>query len=244
MQKIGIVGASGYTGYELIKLLAKHPEVELAVLNSRSNAGKKVSELYPDFNDKDLKFTGYSVDDINTINPKLLFLALPNGEAMKIVPKLNKRMKIVDLSADYRFKDKEDYEKIYKITHSDKERKAVYGLPELYSSKIKKARLVANPGCYATASILSALPIQKLAKYIIFDCKSGWSGAGKDSDYAKDASLLKDNMIAYKLTNHRHKYEVEQLVKTKLSFTPHVISAFRGLISTTHVLLKKPIESL
>jgi N-acetyl-gamma-glutamyl-phosphate reductase len=242
MKKVGIIGASGYTGYELVKMLTKHPEVELIILNSRSNADKKVSELYPDFDDKSLEFTSYTIDEINSLSPKLLFLALPNGEAMKIVPQLKKKIKVIDLSADYRFKKPEQFEKIYKIEHLDKGRKAVFGLPELFKDKIKKAKLVANPGCYVTASILAALPIQKLAKYIVFDCKSGYSGAGKNSVYAEDENVIKDNIVAYKLTDHRHKYEMEQFLKTKMSFTPHVIDTFRGLMCTMHAILKKPID--
>jgi N-acetyl-gamma-glutamyl-phosphate reductase len=237
MKKVGIIGASGYTGYELVKLLTEHSKVDLMVLNSRSYAGKKVKELYPYF-DEDIKFTGYSIDEINSLNLDLLFLALPHGESMKIVPKLKKRMKIVDLGADYRFKKFEKFEEVYGISHSDKGRKAVFGLPELFREKIKKAKLVANPGCYVTASVLAGLPIQKFAKYIVFDCKSGWSGAGKESVYAKDEDVIKDNIQAYKLVKHRHKYEIEQFVKTKMSFTPHVINTYRGLMCTMHAVLR------
>src|SRR3989338_5126978 len=234
-KKVGIIGASGYTGYELIKILKKHPNVELTVLNSKTYAGQTVKSLYPDFFDSSLKFTNVPLEEINKLD--LVFLAVPHKTAMEIVPKL--KCKVVDLSADYRFKKKELYEKVYGIKHTDNKTKAVYGLPELFKEKIKKAKLIANPGCYATVCALSAFPIQKLAKYIVFDCKSGWSGAGKESDYAKDSDILKENMVAYKLVNHRHKYEVEQFIKTKLSFTPHVIDAFQGMMATAHILLKK-----
>src|SRR3989344_7559949 len=222
MIKVGIIGASGYTGYELIKILKKHPKVELLILNSQTYNRKKVKELYPDFDGDDV-YTNYSIDEINKLKLDCIFLATPNGTASGLVPKLNCK-KIVDLSADYRFK-------------------AVYGLPELFKNKIKKAKLVANPGCYATVCALTALPIQKLAKYIVFDCKSGWSGAGKESVYAKDPKgTIKDNLVAYKLTAHRHKPEIEQFIKTKLSFTPHVIDTFQGMMATTHVLLKKKVS--
>jgi N-acetyl-gamma-glutamyl-phosphate reductase len=238
MANIGIIGASGYTGYELIKLLKKHEGVELKVLNSKTYAQQKVSELYPDFEDKELKFTNFSDVEINGAKIDLMFLAVPHTAAMKLVPWYN--MKIVDLSADYRFKDTETFEKVYNVTHEDKKTKAVYGLPELFREKIKKAKVVANPGCYATACILAAYPIQKMTKYIVFDCKSGWSGAGKESIYAKDPQIIKDNLQAYKLTKHRHKYEIEQFIKTKLSFTPHVIDTFQGIMCTAPLLLKKP----
>jgi len=237
MKSVGIIGASGYTGYELIKILKNHKGVELKVLNSSSNAGKKVSSLYKDYQGDDV-FTSYSIDEINSMNLDLIFLATPNGVAMALAPKLN--CKVVDLSADYRFKDSGRYEEIYGIKHQDN-KKAVYGLPELFKEKIKKAKLVANPGCYVTSCILNALPIQKLAKYIIFDCKSGYSGAGKEPCYVNEPKNYQDNIIPYKISKHRHKYEIEQIIKTKLSFTPHVIATFQGLMCTAHYLLKENI---
>ena len=172
--KVGIIGASGYAGYELIKLLKKHPKVDLAVLNSRTYAGKTVKSVYKDFKDPKLKFTNVSLNGLNKLD--VVFLAVPNTIAMSLVPKL--KCKVIDLGADYRFKDAKVFEKVYKEKHTDKKTKAAYGLPELFKEKIKKSKVIGNPGCYATASILAALPIQKLAKNIIFDCKSGYSGAG------------------------------------------------------------------
>lgn len=243
MHKVGIIGASGYTGYELIKILTKHTCVQLVVLNSETYAEQKVKELYNDFSG-DNTFTNYSIEEIKSINIDVVFLAVPNGTAMKLAPQLlNENIKVIDLSADYRFKEPEVYEKVYGFQHNDKVRKAVYGLPELFKDKIKNAKLIANPGCYATGMTLSTYPIQKLAKYIVFDCKSGWSGAGKSSVYAKDPNIIKDNIIAYNLTKHRHKYEISQVIKTKLSFTPHVIDTFQGMMITAHVLLKKNYEA-
>ena len=242
MKKTGIIGASGYTGYELIKILKKHPQTELLVLNSQSYERKKVKELYPDF-DSEETFTNYSVDEINNMKLDCIFLAVPHTKAFELVPKL-KCKKIIDLSADYRFKKIQKYEEVYGAKHLDEKnnKKAVYGLPELFKEKIRKAKIVANPGCYATVCLLTSLPIQKLARYIVFDCKSGWSGAGKDSIYAKDHNTIKENIVAYKLTTHRHKYEIEQFIKTKLSFTPHVIDAYQGMMCTAHVLLKRQIN--
>lgn len=241
--RVGIAGASGYVGHELVKILIKHPKVELIILNSKNNAGKKIKELYPDFTsnqknfNKEFAYTNFSIAEINELAPDIIFLALPHTQAMKYVPAL--KCKIIDLSADYRFKKITDYEKAYGLKHEDKITKAVYGLPELFKEKIKKGRVIANPGCYATTMILSTYPIQKLAKYIIFDCKSGWSGAGKESPYAKDSSIIQDNIIAYSLSKHRHKYEVEQFINTKISFTPQVIDTFRGMMTISHIILKK-----
>lgn len=239
--KAGIIGASGYTGYELIKILTKHKNTELAVLNTGHYGGKAVSSLYGDFKDKSLKFTNYSTDEINKMNIDVLFLCTPNGIAKDLVKQINKKTKIIDLSADFRFKNIKIYEKVYGIKHNIKKNNAVYGLPELagQKAKIKKSKLTANPGCYVTASLLGSLPIKKLIKYAILDCKSGWSGAGKESAYAKDSSLLKDNLIAYKITNHRHKYEIEEYLGMKVSFTPHVIDTFQGMMATCHFVLNK-----
>lgn len=237
--KAGIIGASGYAGYELIKILKKHPKVDLKILNSRTYAGKTVKGLYSDFDDKNLKFTDAPLEELNKLD--VAFLAVPNGTAMKVTKKL--KCKIIDLSADYRYNNKDIYEKIYGIKHIDKKAKDVYGLPELFREKIKKAKVIGNPGCYATACILAALPMQKYCKYIVFDCKSGYSGAGVNPTYNNDPKNYTDNIIAYKLSSHRHKSEIEQFIKTKLSFTPHVIPTFRGIMCTMHAILNKKIDN-
>lgn len=237
--KAGIIGASGYAGYELIKILKKHPKAGLKVLNSRTYAGKTVKSMYPDFNDAKLKFTDVGLDELNSLD--VVFLTAPNGVAMRIAQKL--KCKVIDLSSDYRYKDASAYEKVYGIKHTDKKAKYAYGLPELLREKIKKAKVIGNPGCYATASILAALPIQKYCRHIIFDCKSGYSGAGVKPTYNNDLKNYTDNIIAYKLSNHRHKSEIEQFIKTKLSFTPHVIPTFRGIMCTMHAILNKKMDS-
>jgi len=235
--KAGIIGASGYAGYELIKILKKHPKVDLKALNSRTYTGKTVKSMYPDFNDAKLKFTDVGLDELGSLD--VVFLTVPNGVAMRIAQKL--KCKVIDLSADYRYKDVPTYEKVYGIKHTDKKAKYAYGLPELFKAEIKKAKVIGNPGCYATASILAALPMQKYCKYIVFDCKSGYSGAGVKSTYNNDPKNYTDNIIAYKLSAHRHKSEIEQFIKTKLSFTPHVIPTFRGIMCTMHAILDKKI---
>jgi len=238
--KAGIIGASGYTGYELIKILSKHKNADLAFLNSKSHNGQYVKSVYGDFWDDNLKFTGYSLDEINKKNADVIFTALPSKEAIEIAPKI--KAKVIDLSADFRFSNPKIYEKVYGIKN-DSKIKAVYGLPELFKKKIKNAKVIANPGCYATACLIAALPIQKLASNIIFDCKSGYSGAGIKPTYANQPENYSDNILPYNITKHRHKYEIEQFIKTKLSFTPHVIPVFRGLMCTMHAILKKKIKS-
>ncbi len=241
MKKISILGASGYAGHELLKLLKNHPAgLEIVALNSRNFAGQSVSSLYPDYDGPET-YTKYSLEEINNLKPDLIFSALPHRVSMDAIHQLDETIKVIDLSADYRFANVKTYEQVYNREHVDPSTKAVYGLPELFALDIKQARLVANPGCYATSAILAIYPIQALASYIVLDCKSGWSGAGRESPYAKDPGIIKDNLIAYNLTRHRHKYEIEQFVKTPLSFTPHVIDAFQGSMCTAHVLLKEVI---
>src|SRR5437870_1363067 len=150
MKRVGILGATGYTGHELLKLLKKHPGVELVVLNSRRFAGQMVSSLYSDYEGHE-EYTGYSLEEINELKPDLIFSALPHKVSMDAVKQLDDSIKVIDLSADYRFKDVKTYEQVYDHRHADSTTKAVYGLPELFTDEIKNARLVANPGCYATA---------------------------------------------------------------------------------------------
>ena len=243
MKSVGIIGASGFTGHELLKLLSAHELVDLQVMNSRNYADKKVSSLYSDFEGDDV-YTGYSFDEVKALNLDLIFLALPHAKSMDAIKELDTTTtKLIDLSADYRFKDPAVYEKIYGRTSLPTEHTWVYGLPELFKADIQNAHAVANPGCYATASILAAYPIQDEATHIVFDCKSGWSGAGRDSAYAKNPGLLKDNLIAYNITKHRHKYEVEQFITTPISFTPHVFDTFEGMMCTAHILLKDAANS-
>lgn len=236
--KAGIIGAAGYTGYELIKILSRHKNADLVYPNSRTFNGKTVKSVYRDFFNDKLKFTDASIEELNTAD--IVFTALSSGESLGIVPKL--KTKIIDLSADYRFSNVKVYEKVYGHKHK-KNIKAVYGLPELFRHEIKKANIVANPGCYATASILAALPIQKFSDSIIFDCKSGYSGAGVKPTYVNQKENYTDNIIPYNITKHRHKYEIEQFIKPKVSFTPHVIPTFRGLMCTMHAILDKKLDS-
>lgn len=247
-KKVGIIGASGFAGFELLKILQKHNGVEVLVKNAHSHAGVKISELYPEHADSNEVFSNYSIEEICKMNLDLLFLSLPNGMASEIVPKVkNSKTRIIDLSADYRFKDLKIFEKVYGIKHSDKKiaKNAVYGLPELFRGKIKKAKLVANPGCYATSMILSAYPIVKknLAKHIVFDCVSGYSGAGREKTSTSDyRQMIQGNFVAYDISQHRHLFEVKQFLGKKVSFTPHVFQVFRGIMCSMHAILAKKIS--
>ena len=209
-------------------------------MNSKSHDGQAVKSVYNDFWDDELKFTGLSLDDISKSKPDVVFTALPSKESIGIVSKLKSR--VIDLSADFRFSNPKVYEKIYGMKNNSKI-KAVYGLPELFRNKIKTAKVGANPGCYATACLIAALPVWKSASQIIFDCKSGYSGAGIKPAYVNQPENYGNNIIAYNISKHRHKYEVGQFIKTKISFTPHVIPVFRGLMCTMHAILKKKGDS-
>lgn len=246
-KKIGIIGAAGYAGFELVKLLSRHPGVKVEVMNSATFAGRRICEVYPSFDNKGWTFSNLSVEDILALGLDMLFLATPHGAAMQIVPKVLPYMKVIDISPDYRIRDASMFEKTYTIPHADKKHlaEAVYGLPELFREKIRKARLVSNPGCYATAMALTGLPLADApVQHIIFDCKSGYSGAGREKT-ANDAyqEKIKDNIMPYNLVAHRHIPEAQQFVRTPFSFTPHVLETYKGILCTAHVLLKKDIPT-
>ncbi len=242
MKTAGIIGASGYTGHMLLELLRAHPEVELRVLNSRHYAGQKVGSLYSAFED-DLSYTGYSLEEIAATNLDIIFLALPHAQSMDAVQILDRSSaKLIDMSADYRFQDPRVYARVYGREPLETRRKWVYGLTELFKQDIQTADAVANPGCYATAAILAAYPLKDQLERAIFDCVSGWSGAGRDSVYAKQQKLLEDNIIAYNLARHRHKYEIEQYISGGVSFTPHIFDAVEGIMCTAHLLLKPGVD--
>jgi len=224
--RIGIIGASGYTGFELVKLLESRKDVSLVCLNSETSSGTSVKDLYPEYN-SNLSFTNYSLEEINDLAPDIVFLAMGDGFAESARNIL--KCKIIDLSKDLRFS-----------------RDAIYGLPELHREQIKTAPIVANPGCYATGCILSALPIVKneLSERIIFDCKSGYSGAGRKPSYNNNPKNYSDNVLPYKITTHPHRTEIQKYLGFDiLSFTPHVVPLFRGILCTTHIILKKTIQT-
>jgi len=248
--KVSIIGATGYTGAELVKILLKHPGVEIETITSQSFANKKISEIYP-WLLTDLVCQELNINKI-ALSSSLIFTALPHRTSIKIVGELyKKKKKIVDLSADFRFSDPSVYEKWYEVPHQKKEllKKAVYGLPELYRKKISRARLVANPGCYPTSSILALAPLASndLIKEnsIIIDAKSGVTGAGRALSLTTHFPEVNENVRAYQVKGHRHTPEIEEqlskLAKRKIiiTFVPHLVPVNRGILSTCYVALKQ-----
>lgn len=249
MIKVGIIGASGYTGEELARILALHPGVELTVATSRQYAGKKLSDIFPNLRKiVDLKVEDVVIDEL-VKRADLFFTAVPHQTAMGLVPQLlEKGCKVVDLSADFRIHDAAVYEKWYQA-HSAPGylNQAVYGLPELHREQIKKSSLVANPGCYPTSIILAAAPLLKGGmidpETIIADSKSGASGAGRGAAVGSLFCEVTEGFKAYKVAEHRHTPEIEQEI-TKLagrpvviSFTPHLLPMSRGILSTIYAKL-------
>ena len=244
---VSIVGATGYTGLELVKILLNHPKFNITYI-ANSEGGTTIDKLHPCLtNVIDMEVQKADVDEIAK-NSKLCFLALPHKTAMAFAKKLIKLgVKVVDLSADYRL-ELDTYEKYY-CQHEDKENlpDAVYGLPEFYEKEIKKAFLVANPGCYPTASLLALIPFVKYLKKnsnIFIDAKSGVSGAGKKLSESTHFVTMNDNMFAYNPMKHRHKPEIEEKIKLlenkefNISFVPHLIPVTRGMLISIYATLK------
>lgn len=256
MIKAGIVGITGYTGEELLKILSKHPEAAITGLYGRSSSETKdLKEVYPHFSDLNLKVEALDVDKIKA-NCDVVFLALPHAVAFEVVPQLlDAGVKVIDLSADFRITDAGVYEKWYNVNHTAKNyiTKAVYGLSELNETLIKQAELVANPGCYPTTVLLGCAPAIKSGlinmKGIVVDAKSGISGAGRKptQEYFEKEH---PNFRAYKIAGgHRHIPEIEQELSkmsgedVTLTFTPHIIPVERGMLSTIYVKLNKNIST-
>ncbi|MDP8255622.1 MAG: N-acetyl-gamma-glutamyl-phosphate reductase [Candidatus Alcyoniella australis] len=236
MKRVAIVGASGFSGHDLLKLIKAHPQLELGPLVARSEAGKRVSDLYPDWPGDEV-YIPATPDELAAMDVDLMFLCLPNGQAMKIVPRLPRKMRVVDVSADYRFDNRMRWEQVYGMQHADPARQAVYGLTEWARREVAGARVLANPGCYVTASLMIALPLARegVLSQAVFDCKSGYSGAGRKPSQFNDPEQLRDDILAYKLANHRHQDEISEKLGLEISFTPHVLPAFRGILCTAHL---------
>ena len=251
MIKIGIMGGTGYTGVELLRLLAAHPRADLRVITSRGEAGKKVVELFSNLRSHvDLSFT--EPDAKSLAGCDVVFSATPNGVAMTHARELLKAgVKFIDLAADFRLQDPAAWEKWYGMPHACPEllSEAVYGLPEVNREKIKKARLIANPGCYPTAVQLGFLPLLENdlvdTQHLIADAKSGVSGAGRKAAVHTSFSETADSMKAYEVTGHRHWPEIRQgldAVKGKpvgLTFVPHLAPMIRGIHATLYARLNK-----
>ncbi|MCR5027349.1 MAG: N-acetyl-gamma-glutamyl-phosphate reductase [Methanobrevibacter sp.] len=245
MYKVAIIGASGYTGGELLRMLLNHGEVEITDITSRQYDGTPAHKIHPHIRDSGLVFKNKAPDELDA---DVVFTATPHGASMKIVPKiLETGAKVVDLSGDYRYRDTEVYKKWYGMEHTDKEHKGVFGLPELYRDEIKKADLVANPGCFPTGAILSSYPLVKnnLVDRIVIDSKTGVSGAGVNPSSTTHYPNIADNVNPYKISSHRHMSEIQQELHgfddVKVSFTPHLVPVNRGIQTTSHSFLIKDI---
>ncbi len=245
MIEAGIIGGAGYTGLELLRLLLMHPQVKVSVVTSRRYRGRKISEVNPHLE----RFIELEYEDIDAREmadrSDVVFLAVPHGSAMDYVPDLLRAgTRVIDLSADYRL-ERTEYERVYRRQHKDHEpRKAVYGLTELHP-EVADAFLVANPGCYPTGAVLAVAPLSDIADRIVFDAKSGISGAGAEPSVKSHYPNLAENIIPYEVTAHRHLAEMrKELPAVKVSFTPHVIPSIRGILTTAHVFLREGTMSV
>ena len=248
--KIGIVGGTGYTGVELLRLLALHPHAEIVAVTSRGEAGMPVADMFPSLRGHvKLAFSDPATVDLTSCD--VVFFATPHGVAMSQAPALVAAgVKVIDLAADFRLQDIATFEKWYKMPHScaDILSDAVYGIPELNRDNIKKANVIGNPGCYPTTVLLGLAPLleQGLIDFsapIIADAKSGVSGAGRKAEVATLFAEASDNMKAYAVAGHRHHPEIHaQLVQlagesVQFIFTPHLVPMIRGMLSTIYVKL-------
>lgn len=255
MIKVGIVGGTGYTGVELLRLLAVHPQVELTAITSRKEDGLPVADMFPSLRGRvNLAFSAPDKADLTQCD--VVFFATPHGVAMAQAPELLKAgVKVIDLAADFRIKDASVFEKWYKIPHTAPEllEEAVYGLVELNREQIKGARLIANPGCYPTTMQLGFYPLLKAgvidAGNLIADSKSGVSGAGRKAEIGTLFSEASDNFKAYGVAGHRHTPETSAQLqrytgqKVGLIFTPHLVPMIRGMFSTLYAKLTKDIDN-
>lgn len=255
MLKVGVVGATGYAGEEVIKILVNHKDVLITELQAVIDKEEPFSSIFPAFKGKvDIMCKKPNPEEMAK-NIDLVFLGLPHKISMELVPIFLKAGKtVVDLSADYRL-DPDVYKVWYGIEHKDKGNlpKAVYGLPELYRDEIKKAKLIANPGCYPTSAILGVAPMLKEkainTDYIVVDSKSGVTGAGRKPDLALSFSEVNENLKAYKVNEHQHKPEINKILSQvagkaiEIVFTPHLIPMNRGILSTIYMKLTKPLDT-
>jgi len=254
MIKVGIVGGTGYTGVELLRLLALHPEVSLHVITSRSEKGLAVSDMFPNLRGHvDLVFTEPDVETLASCD--VVFFATPHTVAMALVPELISRgTRVIDLSADFRLKDAELWQQWYNMPHTCPEllEQAVYGLPEVNREQIKTAQLVAAPGCYPTATQLGFLPLLENdvidTNTLIADTKSGVSGAGRKASIGALLAESSENMKAYAVAGHRHLPEIEQGLNlaskqaVDLTFVPHLTPMIRGIHATLYAKVTRDVD--
>jgi len=251
MTKVAVLGGSGYAGGELLRLLLAHPTCEIQAVTSRQYAGEPLYRVHPNLRGVSmLKFQKPSPDVVS--NCDLVFLALPHGKSVNIVPDLLSRgMKVIDLTADFRLKKPADYKEYYGWEHEHPEllKEAVYGMPELHRNEIENSRLIAVPGCMATATILGVAPLIANGLVdpgrIVVDAKIGSSGAGVTPTIATHHSERSGGVRPYKVTGHRHVAEIEQELnalaskEVNVAFTPHAVDMVRGILATTHLFMKQ-----
>jgi N-acetyl-gamma-glutamyl-phosphate reductase len=256
VKKVAIVGGTGYTGVELLRLLAGHPQIEVCAITSRSEAGKAVSDIYPSLRGEyDLAFTEPTTQTLAQAD--LVFFATPNGVAMKQTPELlASGAKVIDLAADFRIQDIDVWSHWYGMEHACSElvAQAVYGLPEVNKEAIKNASLVANPGCYPTAVQLGLLPLIEQGlintSHIIADCKSGVSGAGRGAAVGSLMCEAGDSFKAYGVAGHRHLPEIKERIALAhgapvgITFVPHLTPMIRGIHATLYARLNQSSTSM
>lgn len=242
--EIAIVGASGYAGGDLVRLLASHSSAEVTVATSRRHDGTPLTRVHPHLTGfTEVAFTNPDVGDIDA---DFAFLAVPHTAAMQYVrPLLDRGIRVVDLSADYRL-PKAVFEAVYEVEHSAWFA-APYGIPELHRDAIVGARFVSNPGCFPTGATLAAAPLARRAETVIYDSKTGVSGAGDNPSAMTHYPNVGDTCTAYKWTNHRHLAEMRQELAAlgspaRCYFTPHLLPVNRGILTTAHILLSEPME--
>lgn len=249
MLAVGVVGGTGYTGVELLRLLVTHPQVELKYVTSRSESGSKVADLFPNLRGfTDVCFTEPEAKTLSECD--VVFFATPNGTAMKMVPELVENgVRVIDLAADFRLKDAAVWKQWYGMDHAcvDVLAAAVYGLPELNRNEVKSAKVVANPGCYPTATTLGFLPLIENAliddQHLIVDAKSGVSGAGRGASVATLQAESAENFKPYAVDGHRHLPEIKQTLAgvashdVGLTFVPHLVPMIRGIETSLYATL-------
>lgn len=254
MINVGIVGGTGYTGVELLRLLAQHPKVKIKAITSRSEAGMDVADMFTNLRGRiDLKFSDPADAKLNKCD--LVFFATPNGIAMQQTELLLQAgVKVIDLAADFRIKDVAEWEKWYGMKHACPHlvAEAVYGLPEINRTQVRKARLIANPGCYPTAVQLGFLPLIEAGvidiKNLVADVKSGVSGAGRKAEVHTLLAEASDNFKAYGVPGHRHLPEIKQGLSAAaqkpvgLTFVPHLVPMIRGIHATLYAKLTKKVN--
>jgi N-acetyl-gamma-glutamyl-phosphate reductase len=252
--RVGILGASGYTGAELVRLLLRHPNVEIGALTAERQAGKSMAEVFPHLGRYGLPDL-VKIEDVAWDRLDMIFCALPHGTTQEVVASLPRTLKVVDLSADFRLADIGEYATWYGHEHRapDLQKEVAYGLTEFNRQGVRKARVVANPGCYPTASLLPLLPLlmEELIEPggIIIDAKSGVSGAGRDAKQANLFTEVSEGFNAYGVGSHRHMPEIEQELRlaagrpVTVSFTPHLVPMNRGMLVTIYVRMAEGVTA-